>query len=260
MSSRVSLTPSCTVCGKALRKGISFCPTCGTPTKNRRRLQRQHRKQEDRKARETILLVVWLFAGTFVGLLLLATFTPEDIQPLLLASLSFAWQIVIGLVALIYLRPLRWHSRLWKPPKFRWLAIAFPIGALSCAVSYIFVLFLFSQISDVLDSAEELKIPELFHISFFFTIAIGPAFLEEWIYRGILWRTLERVLPPSRILLATSLLFGVAHTLGTPVGIAIPHRILLGLAAGWLRWRSGSLWPAIALHFTHNALAIVILG
>ncbi len=32
---------------------------------------------------------------------------------------------------------------------------------------------------------------------------------------------------------------------------------LMGLCLGWLRVRSGSLYPCIAMHFTHNLLAIL---
>jgi hypothetical protein len=38
---------------------------------------------------------------------------------------------------------------------------------------------------------------------------------------------------------------------------AIPLCVL-GVYLAWLTWRTGSLWPAVAVHFTNNAIAVAI--
>ena len=38
---------------------------------------------------------------------------------------------------------------------------------------------------------------------------------------------------------------------------ALPPILLIGVTAGWLRQRSGSLLPGVAFHFGNNSLALV---
>jgi hypothetical protein len=51
-----------------------------------------------------------------------------------------------------------------------------------------------------------------------------------------------------------ALLFAVRHL--DPVRFA--PLVLLGAVFGWLAWRGGSLWPAIAAHAANNAVASAI--
>ncbi len=64
---------------------------------------------------------------------------------------------------------------------------------------------------------------------------------------------------PRTALVLTSVLFAFLHGLGGHMA-ALPHRFFLGLVAGWLRWKSGSLLPAILLHALHNAAAVYWFG
>jgi len=31
---------------------------------------------------------------------------------------------------------------------------------------------------------------------------------------------------------------------------------LMGVALGWVRWRTGSIWPCVLLHVAHNSLLV----
>ena len=66
---------------------------------------------------------------------------------------------------------------------------------------------------------------------------------------GPLWRSWAG----SRGILSTATLFAVAHgiSMGTPLHLGI------GLFLGWLRDRSGSLWPGILLHLGYNATLVL---
>jgi membrane protease YdiL (CAAX protease family) len=75
---------------------------------------------------------------------------------------------------------------------------------------------------------------------------------EEAAFRGYLQRTLLRAASPVAAIAAASLLFAVRHL--DPV--RFPPLALLGALFGWLAWRGGSLWPAIAAHAANNAAAI----
>ena len=86
------------------------------------------------------------------------------------------------------------------------------------------------------------------------TSAIMPAFMEELLFRGILFRWLEEFAGSWVALIITSALFGAAHLMNpnaTPVaafGIAIEAGVLLGGAYMLTR----SLWMPMGLHAAWN--------
>ena len=53
-------------------------------------------------------------------------------------------------------------------------------------------------------------------------------------------------------LFVTALMFGILHL----SFVSLPHLFVMGLALGWLRMRTGSLLPGMALHFCHNFFAV----
>lgn len=88
-------------------------------------------------------------------------------------------------------------------------------------------------------------------------IAVAAPLCEELIFRGFLWGALDRVAPTAVTWVATSALFALYHV--DPVHVIAVF--FTGLFLGWIRWTTGSVWPAIAAHFANNALAaIVVLG
>jgi membrane protease YdiL (CAAX protease family) len=86
-------------------------------------------------------------------------------------------------------------------------------------------------------------------------VLIAAPACEEYFFRGVLQRSLlPPVLPPSRAILLTAAIFSAFH--GDPVGFVA--RVELGLLFGWLAWRTGSLWPAIAAHCANNLIGTAI--
>ena len=77
--------------------------------------------------------------------------------------------------------------------------------------------------------------------------------VEELLFRGVLFSAFERHLSQGWANFAQATLFGIAHfhPIGTPFAFA------MGLAAGWMTRRSGSLRPALALHVLGNAASCV---
>jgi membrane protease YdiL (CAAX protease family) len=81
----------------------------------------------------------------------------------------------------------------------------------------------------------------------------GP-FIEEIFFRGGLMRNLRRAHPSGLTLLGTSLLFAAAHLdprFFFPV-------FLGGLAMGYVRILSGSIWPAFVLHAAFNSTSLLV--
>ena len=73
---------------------------------------------------------------------------------------------------------------------------------------------------------------------------------EEVAFRGYLLSALRTHLRPVPAIAASSVLFAAMHL--DPV--RFPAVLFLGAVLGWLAWRAGSLWPAVAAHAVNNGL------
>lgn len=89
------------------------------------------------------------------------------------------------------------------------------------------------------------------------TFGLVPAVFEELCFRGFLFGSLRTRLTGGLTVVVTALLFGVFHEILFP-GKLLPSTAL-GLVLGWVRLRSGSVLPGIALHALHNGLVLSIL-
>ncbi|MCI0377666.1 MAG: ABC transporter permease subunit [Gemmataceae bacterium] len=82
------------------------------------------------------------------------------------------------------------------------------------------------------------------------------AAVEELYFRGYLFAALRRHMPAWMTITVTALLFGFLHVvMGGAFGWErLLPSTLMGFVLGWVRWRSGSVWPCIVLHVSHNVL------
>ena len=79
-------------------------------------------------------------------------------------------------------------------------------------------------------------------------------FTEELFFRGLGVRALQFLGGMSAVVI-TGLVFGFSHGI---LG-ALPPLILFGIALGWVRLRSDSVWPGILAHGFYNAVGILIV-
>lgn len=87
-------------------------------------------------------------------------------------------------------------------------------------------------------------------------VAVLPAFFEETAFRGILFEKLQRLMSARQAGWVTAIMFGVLHF--NVLGLAV-FLVPLALVAAWLTHRTRSLWPAILIHFMHNAAVLTLL-
>ncbi|MEZ6070861.1 MAG: type II CAAX endopeptidase family protein [Pirellulales bacterium] len=91
--------------------------------------------------------------------------------------------------------------------------------------------------------------------------AIAPAVCEELFFRGYLLSALRSSFPRWRAIVTSAIVFGVFHLLMN--GVVAPERFvsssLLGLVLGWLCVRSGSIFPGMVLHATHNGFLVLVM-
>lgn len=83
-------------------------------------------------------------------------------------------------------------------------------------------------------------------------MAVTPAVCEELAFRGFILSGLKHALKPHNAVLITAVLFGAMHGLLQQSIVASATGIILGFVA----LRTGSLWPCIIYHATHNALTL----
>jgi sodium transport system permease protein len=87
-------------------------------------------------------------------------------------------------------------------------------------------------------------------------VLVLQAILEELFFRGYLFGALRRHLAAAGTIGVSALLFGLVHVVfGGALGWErfIPSTAL-GLILGWVRCTSGSVWPGMLLHASHNAV------
>lgn len=85
-----------------------------------------------------------------------------------------------------------------------------------------------------------------------FVVALLPAVCEEIAFRGFILTGLRNGLGTRHAVVISSLLFALAH--GDPFRL-VPT-FVLGLLLALLATRSGSLWPGVVFHASHNSLAV----
>jgi len=89
--------------------------------------------------------------------------------------------------------------------------------------------------------------------AFFLTVTIVAPVVEELIYRGLGYS----LLAPYGVWVAivvTGVLFGASHGLL----IALPILTIFGLAVGWLRLKTDSIYPPMILHGIFNGVALIV--
>lgn len=90
-----------------------------------------------------------------------------------------------------------------------------------------------------------------------YAVVLAP-FAEELLLRGEVFAQARGFLSPIVAILVTAALFAAAHV--SSFGLARPISLLpLALMLGWLRWRTGRLWPCICLHGWSNLALIAYL-
>lgn len=86
-------------------------------------------------------------------------------------------------------------------------------------------------------------------------VAVLAPVAEELLIRGEAFARASAFMGPAGAIVATALLFCLLHI--SEMGFARPVTLLpLAITLGWLRWRTGRLWPGILLHGWSN-LALV---
>ena len=87
-----------------------------------------------------------------------------------------------------------------------------------------------------------------------FVVCVCAPLAEEFFFRGYFFGALRsNGFWPAAVL--TGLAFGLVHVFGSPIAFIVPLA-LLGIALCFIREKTGSLYPGIALHCLNNSVAM----
>jgi membrane protease YdiL (CAAX protease family) len=215
-------------------------------------------------------LVAWL---VFVGILVLAgyaarlsdTETPDDLAYRWSSSVAALVQywlflVVILAIALVSKLELREAFALRRPaswPRAIGLAVLCLVVIYLASFAYERVLSLFGDWSP---TDEQGLVPDGWDssraapfVAFFLVVTLVAPAVEELTYRGLGISVLQ---PWGTWLaiLATGVLFGAAH--GLVYGL--PILAFFGIVVAWLRVRTNSIYPGMALHAAFNGIALIV--
>jgi sodium transport system permease protein len=102
------------------------------------------------------------------------------------------------------------------------------------------------------DALAALGADPLTALPLFAGVALAPAVCEELLFRGFVLQSLRRRMSQRAAILVSAALFALYH-----LQLAqMPTTFVIGLIQAALVIASGSLWPAVLLHFLHNGLAL----
>jgi len=126
------------------------------------------------------------------------------------------------------------------------------LGVLA-AVAAVAYLAVVEQIPWLRAIKEHAELPELARqggrVWIVWLAVLAAPVLEEYLFRGLLFQSLRRLIRPAWAIVASAAVFAAIHP-----PISLPPVFCLGLAAAWIMRRTGLLVAAIAAHMTYNGL------
>ena len=167
-------------------------------------------------------------------------------------AFALVW-LLAGLPALMILGPGAPKETFGRFPEARWICVGLLLGLASFVVSFFWVSW--SWDSGTLGFDLERRWNDSAVGEWLLRILV-ISYLEELVFRGALWAALCRTSKTMlRPILQTATLFAICHIVNGGEWLELPHRFVAGLLFGWLRARSGSLWPSVWAHVIANFAA-----
>lgn len=256
---------SCAACGAPVREGSRFCGQCGNslqlekttadPAAGRRRQRkRSNLATAGDRLWQQLKPALWLWAILLVtnGALGGLSHLVDISSPRFDLAVTVIDALAICLFCLSdqgSLRPLL--SRSGMGPNTWYLAPAL------LALIFVFMSLYFMSLGAL--GVEELSYLEDFEShgwplwSALVLICFCPAVFEELAFRGYIQSRLARSMSTRESLLVQAGLFSFIHM----VPLIFVSHFVIGLLFGYLRNRTGSLYPGILLHMAWNALVVL---
>lgn len=160
------------------------------------------------------------------------------------------------------LRPLRGRRRLAVRLRLRPFSRYLPLLTLAVAGQFVLALSslvlheeaaarrLLPRLPDSADLApESLMAHPLGALALVLALAVFVPLVEEFGFRGKMQYELEQALGVFPAILTTAAVFSAMHGVINAI-----HHVPFAIFAGWLVWRTGSIWGAVYMHAVNNAV------
>lgn len=243
----------CGRCGAALYPEDAGCARCMQADADLEEQQSASPVADDRPSFKLAMVLFGVLLASFLPFMLIHL---EDDTQFIYAIEHFVQVfdalLVLGFVA--YCWQTMWP--LFKTIPVNWCLAAIPTGVGTVTMALVFSWALL-QVTGLVD--ESYYVVPAFEAGYGWTylilsIVIQPAIIEELAFRGVIFDGVRKVLSDRETIIVTGLMFMVLHI--AALGM-FPVLLLMGLILGWLRLKTGSIWPCILLHATHNGLVLV---
>lgn len=88
----------------------------------------------------------------------------------------------------------------------------------------------------------------------YLTLGIAAPILEELIFRGVILKKFLEKYSPAKAIIFSAIIFGLAHMNPWQFIAAF----FIGLAIGYIYWKTKSIWPGIFMHFANNSFSFYL--
>lgn len=142
----------------------------------------------------------------------------------------------------------------YGPPKKSSLIAAIMVGVGFCYAANIVVSMLQTRFQNVFPFVQpEIELPNgyLGFLISVLSVAVAPALIEEFLFRGVIMGSLLKFGKPLAIF-TSAFLFGLVH--GNL--IQIPFAFMVGLVLGAMVVETDSIWTGIIIHFLNNFISV----
>lgn len=250
---------ACAYCGAKLHPAFYFCLSCATPYKDPDSVVPRARPMKltpgmliARKAPQ-VSPVFWTYFAVVVGTAVLCwVLFGEGRSHFALFFQSAAIFVTTCMFAVMY-----WAS---LKVQFKRLGFSHPAAwmGLACLAPLLVINFYYHGwlVREMgvhralpLDELRQSGLGEAGLVLFF---CVLPAVLEEIAFRGLVQHWLATAVSPMRALVLASALFTVLHF----SVVSAPYLFAVGMALGWAKWKTGSLYPSMLMHLVHNYVVI----
>jgi membrane protease YdiL (CAAX protease family) len=142
-----------------------------------------------------------------------------------------------------------------RVPERRWRAVGLAFAALGIIVVTTAILSRFLDAGDeqgLVPKSWDSSRAAPFLANAAVIVLVAP-FVEELLFRGLGIGLLMPFVGPWPAILVTGVAFGLAHGLV----LGLPVLSIFGVTLGWLRWRTDSVMPGMAVHALFNGAALL---
>ncbi len=250
---------ACAYCGAGLDSRWYFCLRCATPWRDVEEVLTPARPlmltagQLIRTKAPVVWPLFWTYFCVVVGGSLIAYGLAGEEQP------HVRMLILDGLLLVTTCVFAGWHGRSLAPQLSRsgferweaWVGLValVPLLAVNWAYHRVLVEAMGIEASDPFD---EMRSAGLSESTLVFVVAVFPAINEEIAFRGLVQHWLHVAVGPRTALVLAAALFAGLHL----NVFSLPYLFLAGLLLGWVKQRTGSLYPSMAIHFAHNFVVL----